>query len=243
MNFKARIQQQFSRAAKVYDQAAALQYECCQELALSLPPLDIRRALDLGTGTGYGLQILQKKYPEAHCYGLDLSHSMLLQARFKSPNPLINADFDALPFADQRFNLIFSNLALQWSPDLRLSLNEAQRVLKPGGTLLFSTLLDGSLRELNATHFLEKSAILSQLTQAGFEPIADFAETRTLYFASIKTALLSLKKIGANASCKAQYQGLNARARLQELIANYPKTNSSYPLSYELLFIAARKIS
>ena len=242
MNFKTRVKLQFSRAAPDYDQAAQLQYQCAQDLAQMSAQTSAEKIMDIGTGTGYGMAALQKKYPSALLYGLDLSEAMLHQARHKQPgSTLVTADFDALPFADQSMDLIFSNLALQWSPDLQGSLHEAQRVLKPGGTLLFSTLVAGSLLELKATHFLEDTRVIAHLHQAGFTLNASSLQTQCLYFSSVKAALQSLKKIGANACLKAQHQGLHARARLQQLEADYPREKQGYPLSYHLLFISARK--
>ena len=244
MNFKARVKQQFSRAAPHYDQAAHLQHQCVQDLASMLPPIAPEKAIDLGTGTGYGLETLRNKYPLSLLYGLDLSEAMLRQVHYKQPElALITADFDALPFIDQSVDLMFSNLALQWSPDLQQSLKEAQRVLKPNGTLLFSTLVAGSMLELNATQFLTPERIFLHLEEAGFVLTTHMLQSQCLYFAEVKAALYSLKKIGANACVKAPNEGLYTRARLQQLESNYPKEQQGYPLSYCFLFVSARKTS
>ena len=38
---------------------------------------------------------------------------------------------------------------MQWSSDLRTALQQFLRVTRPGGSVLFSTLLDGSLQEVH----------------------------------------------------------------------------------------------
>jgi malonyl-CoA O-methyltransferase len=242
MKFKTRIKQQFSRAAAHYDEAAQLQYQCAQELAVILPNIQPQRILDVGTGTGYGIEALQNRYPQAILYGIDLSHAMLLEAQKKVSSSLLSAaDFDSLPFADQSIDFIFSSLAWQWSPDFKISLNEAARVLKPGGTLLFSTFTAGSLRELHAKHFLTETVIRSTLQQTGFILQAHFLETRRQYFTSAKAVLDSLKKIGASAQAEIKHQDMNARTRLKHLEALYPKDEKGYPLTYKILFISARR--
>ena len=47
---------------------------------------------------------------------------------------------DNLPIPSNSIDFIFSNLTIQWSLDLNLTIKEFCRVLKPNGLLLFSTL-------------------------------------------------------------------------------------------------------
>jgi malonyl-CoA O-methyltransferase len=244
MNFKARVNLQFSRAAHTYDEAAPLQYQSAQSLAAWLPELNPQALMDLGTGTGYGMSILQDRYPEANHYGIDLSHAMLQQAQKKHSRGMwINADFDALPLPTAHLDLIFSNLALQWSPHLPSSLAEMNRVLDPEGYLLFSTLTAGTAAELKAAFFLSEQSVLDAVQQAGFVINHHILTPQRLYFPSVAAALSSLKKIGATAHLNPSQPGLNARAKLRQLNATYPKDAQGYPLSYQILFISARKKS
>jgi len=48
------------------------------------------------------------------------------------------ADAQALPFADQTFDAVICQLGVMFFPDRHSAFNEARRVLKPGGRLLFS---------------------------------------------------------------------------------------------------------
>jgi malonyl-CoA O-methyltransferase len=58
------------------------------------------------------------------------------------------ADIEAIPQAAATFDLAWSNLAVQWCSDLRGALSELYRVVRPGGTVAFSTLAQGSMPEL-----------------------------------------------------------------------------------------------
>ena len=86
--------------------------------------------LDLGCGSGYGTTDI----------GIDVSHEALIQARENFPKArFIRAAAEALPFADETFDLITAFEVIEhlerW-PDL---LTEASRVLKASGILLVST--------------------------------------------------------------------------------------------------------
>ncbi len=51
----------------------------------------------------------------------------------------------------KRFDLVFSNLAMQWCDDVGSVLSEFRRVLKPGGLLVFTTFGPDTLKELRAS--------------------------------------------------------------------------------------------
>ncbi|WP_333603304.1 methyltransferase domain-containing protein, partial [Pantoea eucrina] len=81
---------------------------------------------------------------------LDLSLPMLDAARAqRSAHHYLQGDIDRLPLADGSVDGVWSNLAVQWSSDLSVALQQFYRVLRPGGTALFSTLLAGSLPEVD----------------------------------------------------------------------------------------------
>jgi ubiquinone/menaquinone biosynthesis C-methylase UbiE len=48
----------------------------------------------------------------------------------------VQADFDALPFAPQQFDLVVFNGSLHYAPDIAATLAHAQRMLAPSGTLV-----------------------------------------------------------------------------------------------------------
>jgi ubiquinone/menaquinone biosynthesis C-methylase UbiE len=93
--------------------------------------------LDLGTGSGYVLRALRETADIGRGYGLDASPEMLQNARGYTDDPLVGflrGDFDALPFATDSIDHIFSMEAFYYAANPRHTLEEIRRVLRPGGT-------------------------------------------------------------------------------------------------------------
>jgi SAM-dependent methyltransferase len=88
--------------------------------------------LDVGCGTGQSRQIYIR---HASSYvGIDVSEKALAVAREKFPeSEWICADACAAPFEDGRFDVVAFSSVLHHIPDFTLALNEAMRLLKPGG--------------------------------------------------------------------------------------------------------------
>jgi len=72
--------------------------------------------------------------------------------RFWRPVRRVCGEAAKLPFADASFDLIFSNMCLQWVPDLPVALAEFRRVLRPQGLLLFTSFGPDTLAELPESH-------------------------------------------------------------------------------------------
>jgi ubiquinone/menaquinone biosynthesis C-methylase UbiE len=111
--------------------------------ALGHPPGRFARALEIGAGTGYfTLNMLRAGLIErATCS--DISPGMLSALRANARRlglavQTVRADAERLPFADQSFDLVFGHAVLHHVPDLPRAFAEFERVLAPGGTLLFA---------------------------------------------------------------------------------------------------------
>jgi ubiquinone/menaquinone biosynthesis C-methylase UbiE len=93
--------------------------------------------LDLGTGSGYVLRALRETADIGRGYGLDASPEMLQNARSYTDDPQIGffrGDFDALPFATDSVDHVFSMEAFYYATDPGHTLEEIRRILRPGGT-------------------------------------------------------------------------------------------------------------
>lgn len=94
----------------------------------------------LEVGVGMGADYLQWLKAGAIASGVDLSLQSLNQAQKRCESAgyqtdLRAADAEHLPFADETFDLLYSYGVMHHSPDTAQCIQEALRVLKPGGTL------------------------------------------------------------------------------------------------------------
>lgn len=95
-----------------------------------------RPILDIGSGFG---EFGSAFFEEPCDVGLDISRKDLDISRDANIyRTLIQGDARRLPFGDASFNTVMSVSVLEHIPDVLPFFDEAQRVLKPGGTLVFS---------------------------------------------------------------------------------------------------------
>ena len=101
-----------------------------------------RRVLELGCGAASGARWLRGAGAEV--VAMDLSAGMLRQAREGSDRsgvrvPLVQADALALPFATGAFDIVFTAFgAVPFVADSGAVMREVARVLRPGGSWVFS---------------------------------------------------------------------------------------------------------
>ncbi|MCA1732596.1 MAG: class I SAM-dependent methyltransferase, partial [Acidobacteria bacterium] len=119
-----------------------------------VPLAGIHVALDVGCGTGFPLiELADRLGPSAHVHGVDPWAAVLGRASEKlaargTPNVTLHeADGATMPFADQTFDLIVSNLGLNNFGDAPAVVRECRRVAREGATLALTTNLQGHMSE------------------------------------------------------------------------------------------------
>lgn len=129
-----------------------------------------KRILEIGTGTGLLISMLQTLAPQAYLLSVDLAHAMLLCARVKHPQAsLLQADACHLPFArdnhlETKFDLIMCHNTFPHFQDPLQALASINQSLRPGGHVLI--LHDRSRRTVNALHHRIGGAIGADLLPA-----------------------------------------------------------------------------
>ncbi|MBI5171226.1 MAG: class I SAM-dependent methyltransferase [Candidatus Eisenbacteria bacterium] len=101
-----------------------------------------QRVLDVGSGTG--VAAITAARLGAQVVGTDLTPELLEQAAENSRISHVDvewrtADVEALPFGDAQFDVVISQFGHMFAPRPDVATAEMLRVLKPGGTIAFST--------------------------------------------------------------------------------------------------------
>jgi ubiquinone/menaquinone biosynthesis C-methylase UbiE len=130
----------FDRAADYYDATRGLPAEPANQLTdlLAAELEGTYRALEIGVGTGrIALPLHQRG---ARLVGIDLAAPMLRRlidnAGGDAPFPVFVADATRLPFTDASYDAVLASHVFHLIPDWQMAVDEALRVLRPGGRLL-----------------------------------------------------------------------------------------------------------
>jgi ubiquinone/menaquinone biosynthesis C-methylase UbiE len=111
--------------------------------ALGTEPARYGRSLEIGSGTGYFTLNLMRAGLIEHATCSDISPGMLETLRANAAELGLEvetqaADAERLPFDDESFDLVLGHAVLHHIPDLQRAFGEFERVLAPGGTVLFA---------------------------------------------------------------------------------------------------------
>lgn len=246
---KRAIRQAFGEAAPSYDAVAAVQARIVQHL-IGLCPAAIQGcALDAGCGTGNGLRVLARRYPDADLLGLDAALGMCQGLSFPG---ITCGDIEALPLRAESLALYWSSLAWQWtSPSLAAA--EAFRTLQAGGELRVATLGPQTMFELREafasvdTHqhvrqFDTQASCEVALRKAGFANICISTARECGHYADLASLMRSIRRLGAHV-LDSRRQTLMGRQTWTRLCAVYEmfRTAEGLPVSHDVIYLSARK--
>jgi SAM-dependent methyltransferase len=123
----------YSRQAQRYDETRSASPSVLRPLRLALDGAPGRRLLDVGGGTGnYALALSREGWDPVVA---DTSAEMLARAAAKGLRT-VRADAQRLPFEDESFDAVTMISMLHHVDHPDAALDEARRVLRPGGRLV-----------------------------------------------------------------------------------------------------------
>ena len=252
---KRLIAESFSKAASTYDAYAFLQKEVASRTFERLSYMNVKpkMILDAGCGTGICSRQLRDTFSRAKVTGVDIAPGMIElaskdQKTFKKIKYQV-ADIDALPFEKDTFDIVFSSLTVQWSQNLDKTFSELNRVLKPGGLLIFSTLGPDTLIELkeswqkidsdvHVNQFIDMHIVGDQVFNAGFENTVMDRDIITLTYKTMLGLMKDLKSIGAHNINNGRPKGMMGKGKFKMLESAYESFRSDgvLPATYEVIY-------
>lgn len=179
-----RAEDYFRKVADQWDELRALYVhddEVERQLAALIAEEAVGDLLDIGTGTGRILEILADKVGRA--VGVDLSPDMLLMARSKLERARLRncavrkGDMNHLPLGDASFDAVTIHQVLHYAERPAKAIQEAARVLRPGGRLFIVDFQAHDLDYLRSEHEhrwlgFEEDKMADWLNAAGLDPQA-----------------------------------------------------------------------
>jgi demethylmenaquinone methyltransferase/2-methoxy-6-polyprenyl-1,4-benzoquinol methylase len=160
----------FDRFARLYDlvMPAAKPSDLAPGLASAERPVE--RVLDVGGGTGRAARALTDTGLDRSPVVVDASAGMLAEARERGLR-VVRADAGTLPVPDASVDAVFVVDALHHFPNGRAAVDEAARVLRPGGVLVVREFDPGTIR--GRLLVAAEHAIGFQSTFFGADELAD----------------------------------------------------------------------
>lgn len=147
--------------------------------------------LDLGTGTARIPIELCQRDEDCRVMAVDLAAHMLDLARYNveiagliERIQLEKIDAKGLPFQDEMFGCVMSNSIVHHIPDPRVALQEAHRVLAPGGLIFVRDLMrpldEATLRSLVETYAGDENEHQQKMFADSLHAALDLGEIRDL---------------------------------------------------------------
>lgn len=120
---------------EVYNQFKDIRYQPFFDLMNLISPENLKKAIDIGCGTGEQTHILSEKFSDTQFLGIDSSAEMLQKSlEFRNENlSFKQKNVEELYDSEEKWDFIFSNAALQWSDDHKKLFSKLLSLLNENG--------------------------------------------------------------------------------------------------------------
>lgn len=257
------VKNSFARHADSYEAHGELQRAVSKNLCsfADLPAPKV--LLDIGSGTGYTAIDAKERWGDISLFAVDIAYPMARKTRLAGFEKSVTADASFLPFAGGSFDLAISSLAFQWIPGIGDDggggagfFSRVGSVLKKGGTLAFSTLGPGTLRELRDAYssaslectgiaasfpqFPGAERLARRMEEGGFICITTQTERKKVRYGSVKELFSALRGVGASAPGRPDNRP--RRDVLERTGNHYPKSGDGVEATYEVIYLSGVKL-
>ena len=253
-----KIRRAFSGAALQYDVLTGLHKEIGRELLAKAAAYEGNGPiLDVGMGTGWFTGRLKNHFLDARVVGIDFAAGMVDVARTREKDcAILQADAHQMPFQENTFEMIASNLAYQWVGNLPEAFANCHTILKNEGKLhltmfgystfqeLFEALektREAAKGKIALTRLADRGQVADALTKAGFRDVSVEEEYIKVHFQDMLSLVKWIKDIGANALVGDLFIG---RDWLTRANAYYHRTFGDQwgvGATFEVIWIQAKK--
>ncbi|OQM34335.1 methyltransferase domain-containing protein [bacterium endosymbiont of Pedicinus badii] len=240
---KIKISKKFDQVSKYYEKNNFLQKISGNYLKKVLGIIRKNCILDAGSGTGFFSRFFKK---HNYVIALDSSWKMLQYSKYKnSADFYVLGDMEYIPIKNESIDVIFSNLSIQWC-DMKKVKSEFFRIIKKGGKIAFSTLVKGSLVELqnawkkiddykHINSFEKKENIISFCFPYKYDI---FFKVKKFYYYRIIDIFRDFKNTGTNyVDRKNSFSGLIGKQKIKKIEKFWPrKEKEKFILSYIIAY-------
>lgn len=160
-----------------YDQAYTELWQSLQNDGVLFHIKDDSTLCDCGIGTAaFSLAFVKASHLNVHITGVDISSQMLSNAHERLSQANVNhqlcqSEVNALPFADNSFDVVTSSHMLEHLPNPNQGLHEMVRVLRSGAPLILAVTRSSLLGWLIQWHWgndcFSQKALVEMLIQVG----------------------------------------------------------------------------
>ena len=211
------IRRSFSDAAFEYDVWSSLHKEIAWKLVEQMKgDTKNKMILDVGMGTGWFTNRLLNLFTESRVIGLDFATGMIEYVKERNYDlSIIQANADFLPFKNEVFDLVTSNLAYQWVEDLHQAFNLVYGNLKNDGRFCISLFGQDTFKELfialesamnedqkyklsTMQRLPKEDYVLDVVKNAGFKKYTVYSEDVKVCFQDMMAIIRWIRNIGAN---------------------------------------------